>query len=346
MNTRVSMPADSSGLSRRELLRLTGASAFGLAATGLLVDDIGAQQPPKATGTGTGTKPATTAAAPGAKPLTGYIDAHVHVWTPDVKKYPLAPGFKPADMKPPSFTPAELMAHAKPCGVDRITLIQMSFYKYDNSYMLDVIKENPSTYSGVAIVDHEQPDVAVKMRDLAKQGVRGFRLNSVSVPPEKYFAHPGIEAMWKLGAQADLKMCLLINPNALPVIDKLCEKFPDTPVVVDHFARIGAGGTVPDAELAQLCRLARHKHTYVKVSAFYALGKKLAPYTDLGPMIRLLCETFGPQRLMWASDCPFQVVEGHNYRDSVDLILKRLHFLSADDKKHLLTKTAEKVYFG
>ena len=34
-----------------------------------------------------------------------YVDAHVHVWTPDTAHYPLAAGFKKDDMKPPSFTP-------------------------------------------------------------------------------------------------------------------------------------------------------------------------------------------------------------------------------------------------
>ena len=33
------------------------------------------------------------------------IDAHVHVWTPNTARYPLATGFKKADMQPPSFTP-------------------------------------------------------------------------------------------------------------------------------------------------------------------------------------------------------------------------------------------------
>ena len=42
----------------------------------------------------------------------GYIDAHVHVWTPDVDHYPLAPGYKKEDMKPPSFTPEELFRHS------------------------------------------------------------------------------------------------------------------------------------------------------------------------------------------------------------------------------------------
>ena len=66
----------------------------------------------------------------------GYIDAHVHVWTPDTAHYPLAAGYKREEMKPPSFTPEELFKHAKPAGVDRINLIQMSFYGFDNSYML------------------------------------------------------------------------------------------------------------------------------------------------------------------------------------------------------------------
>ena len=58
----------------------------------------------------------------------GFIDAHVHVWTPDIDHYPLAAGFKKEDMKPASFTPEELFKHTRPAGVDRINLIQMSYY--------------------------------------------------------------------------------------------------------------------------------------------------------------------------------------------------------------------------
>ena len=31
----------------------------------------------------------------------------------------------------------------------------------------------------------------------------------------------------------------------------------------------------------------RHRNVYVKVSAFYALGRMAAPYTDLAPLIRV-----------------------------------------------------------
>ncbi|MCB1091334.1 MAG: amidohydrolase family protein, partial [Verrucomicrobiae bacterium] len=84
---------------------------------------------------------------------------------------------------------------------------------------------------------------------------------------------------------------------------------------------------------------------HVKTSAFYALGKKKAPYEDLGPMIRRLRDAFGAERLMWASDCPYQVQQGHTYADSIALIRDRLDFLSAEDKAWMLGKTAEKVFF-
>jgi hypothetical protein len=46
-----------------------------------------------------------------------FIDAHVHVWTPDTAHYPLAAGYQKENMQPASFTPEELFKHTKPAGV-------------------------------------------------------------------------------------------------------------------------------------------------------------------------------------------------------------------------------------
>jgi predicted TIM-barrel fold metal-dependent hydrolase len=59
-----------------------------------------------------------------------FIDAHAHLWTPDVGHYPLAPGFEVEDMNPRSFTAEELLALCRPAGVVRVNLIQMSFYGF------------------------------------------------------------------------------------------------------------------------------------------------------------------------------------------------------------------------
>ena len=271
----------------------------------------------------------------------GFVDAHVHVWTPDLARYPLASGFKREDMRPASFTPEELLALARPNGVSRIVLIQMSYYRFDNSYMLDTMRRFPGVFSGVGIVDDSTARPQDKMRELARQGVRGFRIGAGKQP-----ITAGMEAMWKCAGDDGLAICPLINPDALPVIDGLCERFPQTRVVLDHFARVGVSGEFRDAEVEALCRLARHKHTHVKVSAFYALGKKQPPYLDLAPLIRRVRDAYGADRLMWATDCPFQLQKEHTYAGSVELIRDRLEFLSAQDKQWLLGKTAEKLFFA
>ncbi|MBL8238770.1 MAG: amidohydrolase family protein [Bryobacterales bacterium] len=264
------------------------------------------------------------------------IDAHVHVWTSDAVRYPRAAGER--EYKPAQFTPADLFVHAKPAGVSRAVLIQMSFYRYDNSYMLDAMRAHPGVFAGVGIVDSKGAQPGQAMRVLAAQGVRGFRVT----------AGTGLDsdAMWSTGAAEGLAMCALVGPESLPVIDRMCTKYPDTPVVIDHLARIGATGTVRDEDVRLLCGLAKHRRVSVKASAFYALGRKQAPYRDLAPLIRRVFEDYGPRRLMWASDCPFQVEGGHSYAASVALVRDGLPFLGNEDKEWILGKTAEQVFFA
>src|SRR5262249_9661104 len=117
-----------------------------------------------------------------------YIDAHSHIWTPDVGHYPLAPGFKADDMKPRPFTAEALLAHCRPAGVGRVNLIQMSFYAFDNAYMLDMIKLYPDRFVGTAIVDPLSPRPDEAMRALRPKGVRAFRIapNHSKLPPARW----------------------------------------------------------------------------------------------------------------------------------------------------------------
>src|SRR5688572_5330144 len=68
----------------------------------------------------------------------GWIDAHSHIWTRDIEKYPLQEGKTLKDLDPPSFTTEELIETASKQGVSRVVLIAHNiYYRYDNSYMID-----------------------------------------------------------------------------------------------------------------------------------------------------------------------------------------------------------------
>jgi L-fuconolactonase len=298
-----------------------------------------------ATAAAAATLPADLTAADSDKDA-GWIDAHSHIWPPTADKYPLEPGQTVADLKPPSFTGEELMAIARPEGVRRVVLIQHNVYHgFDNSYLVDAWKAHPDRYRVVGMVDSRKPGSGKAMRKLHKTGVTGFRITPGRLGPD-WLDTPGMAEMWDTAAETRQNMCGLINPSDLPGIDAMCKKHPETPVVIDHFARIGVDGKMRKKDIDNLCGLAKYKKATVKISAYYALGKKKPPHDDLIPMIRRLYDAFGPQRLMWASDCPYQLNDGNTYAASVALIRDRIDFLSESDKQWLLRKTAEAVFFA
>jgi predicted TIM-barrel fold metal-dependent hydrolase len=265
--------------------------------------------------------------------MTAVIDAHVHVWSGDRERYPRLAGGP--EYTPAQFTPEDFLARALPAGVGRAVLVQPAIYGFDNSYLLDCLGARPGVFSGIGVVDPGGPDPAGAMRRLGARGVRGFRVLPAGM---------AIDAMWRCGAEYRLAICLLIDPRALPDVGRMCARFPNTPVVIDHLARIGADGTIRDADVHTLCDLARYRNVAVKVSAFYALGRKQAPYTGLVPLIRRVFEHFGARRLMWGSDAPFQLQDGHGYTASLGLV-RGLEFLTDEERGWILAGTAEALFF-
>jgi len=275
----------------------------------------------------------------------GFIDAHVHVWTDDLERYSPAPGFTRADMAPPTFPPEELLAHCRPSGVDRVVLVQMSYYGTDNSYLLDTIARRPGVFRGVAVVDHQAPGPAEELSRLWEGGVRGLRLQPGGAGPAAWLSGEAEQRLLRLAGELGLVVCPLMGPEYLPAIGRAAEAFPGTTFAIDHLARIGAGEPVRGEQVEALCALARRPNVLVKVSAFYALGEKRPPHDDLRPLIRRVTEAFGAERLMWGSDCPFQVLE-ETYEDSIALIRDRLGFVSSGEVGAILGGTADRVFFA
>lgn len=244
----------------------------------------------------------------------------------------------------PDYTAEQHLEIARAAGVSRTVIIQPGGAKFDNSYMLAAVKAHPGVFSAVAIVDVDAADLDRTVGELYRQGVRGFRIHARKEQP--WVDWTGMRRLWTIAARRRMVVCPLINPDALPWVAAMCERHGETLVALDHFARVGATGTFVDAEVRALCGLAKYPRVHVKVSAFYALGMKRAPYTDLGPMVRQVFETYGPRRLLWGSDAPYQARAPHRYRDSVELIRGGLPFLGVEDKEWILGRTTGRLFFG
>ena len=287
------------------------------------------------------------------------VDAHVHVHSPDLAKYPLAPGFGRADLWYPSMTPEDYAGYCRRYGTVRANLVQPTWYGLDHTYIIDCIASAPGQYVGTGVVpavsDVSLPPPDRAMLSLSERGIRAFRIRGGSTRADfrrstRWMDYPGYDAMFETAANHGLALSFLVGPDDLPEIDRMCSRYPDTRVVIDHVAGIRVrGGRFPAEHVEALCRLARHREVTVKLGPFHVLSEQPPPFLDLLPLLRRVIDDFGPDRCMWETDVggPVPMSDPEEvYAATVELVLEHAGFLSDGDREDVLCRTAERVLFG
>ena len=181
----------------------------------------------------------------------------------------------------------------------------MSYYGFDNSYMLDMIALHKGAFVGTAVIDPAGDAPDKLMGELAKKRVRAFRiypgLESGTKPNAgagKGWLRPdGYDKMFAAGAKNNQAISCLIDPDALPEVDRMCTKYPDTPVIIDHLCRIGVDGTIRDKDVDALCAHGQAQARHGQGRRVLRPGQEVPPYTDLGPMIEKVVKAFGAESL-------------------------------------------------
>lgn len=280
----------------------------------------------------------------------GWIDAHVHVWTDETDRFPVGRWVNPSDMSPRRFAAEDWLSLAKSAGVRRAIIVQHSpYFGNDSSYLFDCRRRYPNVFSIIGRVDEHEPDLAARVRFLRQQGARGLRISPtihgdrtpVADPPN-WLKSEGMRTLWRAAANESVAMCPIVSAQFLPTLAPMCAEFSDVRCVIDHLGQIDIQA---EDQITDLLRLSEYPNVYVKVSAFYKFGSRTPPYADLAPLIRRVVGEFGASRLMWGSDCPFQLQNGNTYRDSVELISARLSFLTPTDRRAMLQDVAERLFF-
>jgi L-fuconolactonase len=275
-------------------------------------------------------------AAPSSK--SRIVDPHVHVWKKD-PRYPWAKETaKPPEKDATAETLLELM---RANGVERTVIIQVIYYRWDNSYLADVLKQYPQYFHGVARVNPEDPAAPDHLSRLVEeQKFKGVRLSPGAGAAGDWIRGPLMPPLWTRCRQLKVPMTLLAPVGRMPDCAQLIEKYPDLTVVIDHMADSPLD---QPAELEKLIALKRYPKVFVKVSHAWSLSKQSYPYADSQAQIKRLYDAFGPRRLMWGTDWP--LVEGFcGYAKALALVRDELKFLNDEDKRWMLGRTVERVW--
>jgi predicted TIM-barrel fold metal-dependent hydrolase len=268
------------------------------------------------------------------------IDSHVHVWKHD-PAFPFAQGAHPPAEDASVETLLDLMQANQ---VARTVLIQVSHYRWDNSYLASVLKRYPEKFRGVCRVDPEDPAAPDQLTQLTQeQGFRGVRLSPAATAEGDWIRGPLMPPLWRRCAELKVPMTILTPVTRLPNVVPLIEQHPQLTIVIDHMADCPLDR--PD-QLQLLLALARYPNVFVKISHMWSLSAQPYPYRDADAQVKRLNDTFGPKRLMWGTDWPISLKQ-LPYNKAVALYRDHLDFLSPEDHTQILYKTVQQVWpFG
>jgi L-fuconolactonase len=145
-----------------------------------------------------------------ASPLSGkrplLIDSHVHVWKHD-PAFPFAQGAHP----PPEDATVEMLLELMEANaVDRTVLIQVIHYRWDNSYLADVLKRYPGRFKAVCRVNPEDPKAPDQLSRLTEeQGFHGVRISPGAGEEGDWIRGSLMPPLWRRCAQLKVPMTIL-----------------------------------------------------------------------------------------------------------------------------------------
>src|SRR4051812_33949255 len=219
-------------------------------------------------------------------------------------------------------------------GVQFGMIAAASPYGDYNDYTIAALRANPRLRGTVIL----QPTVERYILEAMKRdGVVGVRLPFINLPELPDLTSFEYRRFLRRIADLDWHVHLHVEGEHLPQLIDVIEP-SDVKLVIDHLGRPDPKTGVNSEGFRAMLRAIERGRTWVKVSAGYRLGPVAKDYA------RALVAHAGPERLVWASDCPFVGHENDvTYQDTIDWLNDCVSDAGARRK---FGETALKLYFA
>lgn len=258
------------------------------------------------------------------------VDAHAHVFLRDMPHIP-----NPRHRIDYDFTVEQYLAILDAHRVERAVIAAASPYGDYNDYVIAAVRGEPRLRGTVIVEPTVERYILEQMK---KDGIVGVRLAFISLETLPDLTTFEYQRTLRRFRDLDWHVHLHLDgprlPQVLPALEAAGVK-----LVVDHYGRPDPRLGVDCAGFQMLLRLMENGRIWVKVSAGYRLGgDRAATYG------RELLRRMGPDRLLWASDCPFV---GHEkdvkYQETIDDVLA---WVPESAREKVFSANALALYFG
>ena len=269
--------------------------------------------------------PAQPRVKPGFAVPPGACDTHVHI-VGAADRYPFV---AKRAYTPPEASVDQLRALHRSLGIDRVVVVQPSFYGTDNACTMDAVKSMGRTARAIVVIDDKTPES--ELESMRRNGASGVRLNlataGVTDPAASArFLRSAVERIRPHGWHVQLNT----EPKIIAALKKDFDTLP-VMMVFDHFGGADAARGVKDPGFDALLDLVKTGRAYVKISATNLFFTDPPHYAGYAEMAKALIAA-NPERILWGTNWPHPAARppGHDFsqllpwRDIDDAVVMNL----------------------
>ncbi len=271
------------------------------------------------------------------------IDAHQHFWyyNPQMDSWiDDSMGVLKQD-----FLPPQLKSCLDQQGIQGSIAVQADPSETETKFLLDLAAQYDYIKGVVGWVDLLSPNVEERISQFSKSThLKGFRHlvqgeAEVDFVLKENFNH-GIKALGKY----DFTYDILIYPRHLPFVNRLVERHPGQPFVLDHLAKPNIKGKEIKVWQAHIKELAQASNVTCKLSGMLTEASWDSwCYEDFVPYLEVIMENFGVDRIMFGSDWPVCLLAG-SYSEVNGIVESYIKTWNEADQLKVLGGNAVKFY--
>jgi 2-pyrone-4,6-dicarboxylate lactonase len=264
----------------------------------------------------------------------GSCDSHFHVFEPGYQHVP-----NPLYTFPDG-TLEQYLRLTDALGIDRMVLVQPTYYGTDNSLTLEVLRRLGSRCRGVVRIEEDTSDA--DLDHYHELGVRAIRLDLFA--RADWSTADIISYVRRMASRATPRGWHIqfytpgtIVRDLLPFLADLEDNF-----VIDHMGYMLEADGTTEADFERLLGVLKGGHCWIKLTGPYRIAKK-KPLASVEPLGKALVATRS-DRLLWGSDWP-HLPDGQ--RDTGEL-LNLLQDWAPDeaDRERILVQAPDQLFFS